>query len=311
MRDAFAVLFFVSVGMLLDPGGLIASPALVLGCLAIVLVGKPLVAFVLVWAMRYPFRAALTVSIALAQIGEFSFILATIGRELGVLTSEATNVLVATSIASIVLNPLLYRMTRPLERWLVQRPRFWALLNREPAVGLDVDPATSSRAGDPAHRAVVIGYGPTGRTVVRLLRDNGIAPAVIELNMDAVRALRQDGVEAIYGDATRPDTLEAAGLGHAGSLILASAGMAHSADVIRAARSLNPTVRVLARASYLRDVPLLKEAGANRVYSGEAEVALAFIEDILDGLGATAEQIDRERARTHDELYSGASFGPS
>ena len=128
MRDAFAVLFFVSVGMLLDPGALIASPGLVAGALAIVLVGKPVVALLLVWAMKYPFRTALTVGVALAQIGEFSFILATIGRELGVLTTAATNALVATSIASIVLNPVAYRMIRPLERWLRERPRLWATL---------------------------------------------------------------------------------------------------------------------------------------------------------------------------------------
>ena len=120
MRDAFAVLFFVSVGMLLDPGALIASPGLVIGALAVVLVGKPLVALLLVWAMKYPFRTALTVGIALAQIGEFSFILATIGRELGILTTEATNALVATSIASIVLNPVAYRTIRPIERWLAR-----------------------------------------------------------------------------------------------------------------------------------------------------------------------------------------------
>jgi len=163
----------------------------------------------------------------------------------------------------------------------------------------------TSRTADPAHRAVVIGFGPTGRTVGRLLRDNGIAPTVIELNMDAVRALRQDGVDAIYGDATRPDTLNAAGVGRAGSLILGSAGMEHSTEVIRAARALNPRIRVMARASYLRDVPSLKAAGANTVYSGEGEVALAFIEDILATLGATPEQIDRERARAHDELSGG------
>jgi len=125
---------------------------------------------------------------------------------------------------------------------------------------------------------------------------------VVELNMDAVRALRQDGVDAIYGDATRPETLEAAGVEKAGSLVLGSAGMANSAEVIRIARTMNPGVRVLARAQYLRDVPSLKDAGANRVYSGEGEVALAFIEDILDSLGATPEQIDRERARAHREL---------
>jgi CPA2 family monovalent cation:H+ antiporter-2 len=305
MRDAFAVLFFVSVGMLLDPGALIESPALVIGALGVVLIGKPLVALFLVWAMKYPFRAAMTVGIALAQIGEFSFILATIGRELGVLTIEATNVLVATSIASIILNPLAYRTIRPIERWLGERPRWWAFLNRESAIPSDMKAAVTSRTADPAHRAVVIGFGPTGRTVVRLLRDNGIAPTVIELNMDAVRALRQDGVDAIYGDATRPDTLNAAGVGRAGSLILGSAGMEHSAEVIRVARALNPGIRVLARASYLRDVPSLRAAGANTVYSGEGEVALAFIEDILDTLGATPEQIDRERARAHDELSGG------
>jgi CPA2 family monovalent cation:H+ antiporter-2 len=155
---------------------------------------------------------------------------------------------------------------------------------------------------DPRHRAVVIGYGPTGRTVVRLLRINGIVPTVVDLNMETVRSLRQDGIDAIYGDATRPETLAAAGVARADSLILGSAGMANSSEVIRTARGLNPQVRVLARAPYLRDLASLKDAGAHRVYSGEGEVALAFIEDILEDLGATAEQIDRERARAHREL---------
>jgi CPA2 family monovalent cation:H+ antiporter-2 len=306
MRDAFAVLFFVSVGMLLDPASLQASPGLVLGALTIVLVAKPLVALLFVWAMKYPFRAALTSGIALGQIGEFSFILASMGRDLGVLTIDASNALVATSIASIVLNPVAYRTIRPIERWVAARPRLWALVNRRSSVPADLEASGEERAADPGHRAVVIGFGPTGRTVVRLLRDNDIAPTVIELNMDAVRALRQEGIDAIYGDATRPETLEAAGVAKAGSLILGSAGMAHSAEVIRTARRLNPQVRVLARASYLRDVPTLKAAGANSIYSGEGEVALAFIEDILDDLGATPEQIDRERARAHGELAGSA-----
>jgi CPA2 family monovalent cation:H+ antiporter-2 len=302
MRDAFAVLFFVSVGMLLDPGSLMASPALVIGALAIVLVGKPLVAFLFVWVMKYPFRTALTAAIALAQIGEFSFILASLGRDLNVLRADATNVLVAASIASIVLNPIAYRAIRPVERWAMVRPRLWALLNRPSSIPADLEATRVESIADPNHRAIVVGFGPTGRTLVRLLRDNGIAPTVIELNMDTVRALRQEGVDAIYGDATRPETLEAAGVARAGSLILGSAGMANSAEVIRAARGLNSRVRVLARAPYLRDVSMLKEAGATSVYSGEGEVALAFIEDILDSLGATPEQIDRERERAHREL---------
>jgi CPA2 family monovalent cation:H+ antiporter-2 len=306
MRDAFAVLFFVSVGMLLDPGALVASPGLVTGALVVVLIGKPLVALLIVWAMRYPFRVALTVGIALAQIGEFSFILATLGRDLGILTREVNNALVATSIVSIVLNPLVYRAIGPIERWVAARPRLARLLSRPQSVPSDLKGSRPERAGDPSHRAVVIGYGPTGRTVVRLLQGNGIVPTVIELNIDAVRVLRAEGVDAIYGDANRPETLEAAGVAKAGTLILGSAGMANSAEVIRAARELNPHIRVLARAPYLRDVASLREAGANTVYSGEGEVALAFIEEILDSLGATPEQIDRERARAHRELFGDA-----
>ena len=301
MRDAFAVLFFVSVGMLFDPGALMAYPALTLGALGVVLVGKPLVAFLLVWALKYRFRAALTVGVALAQIGEFSFMLATVGRDLGVLTTEATNALVATSITSIVLNPIAYRTIRPLERSLKARPRLWAILNREPLPS-GLSGAVPQRTADSSHRAVVIGYGPTGRTVVRLLRDNDIVPTVIELNIAAVRALKDEGVDAIYGDATRRETMEAAGVAHASTLILSSAGMTDSDEVIRMARGLNPDIRVLARAPYLRDLPVLKAAGADRVYSAEGEVALALIEDILDTLGATSEQIDRERARAHSEL---------
>ncbi|MGE3842749.1 MAG: cation:proton antiporter [Vicinamibacterales bacterium] len=304
MRDAFAVLFFVSVGMLLDPAVLTDSPGLVLGALAIVLIAKPLVALIFVWAMRYPFRAALTSGIALAQIGEFSFILASMGRSRGVLPAEATNVLVAAAMASIVANPIAYRTIRPIERWMSARPRLWALSNRSPATPSDLESVHGPRGrrSDPGGHAVVVGYGPTGRNVVRLLRDNGIRSCVIELNMDAVRALKQEGIDAVYGDATRVDTLEAAGVGRAASLVLGSAGMANSAEVIRAARDSNANIRVLARASYLRDVGPLREAGANSVYSGEGEVALAFIEDILESLGATPEQIDRERARAHREL---------
>jgi CPA2 family monovalent cation:H+ antiporter-2 len=302
MRDAFAVLFFVSVGMLLDPLGLVAAPGAVIGALVVVLVAKPLVALLIVRALRYPVRVSLTVAIALSQIGEFSFILSTIGRDLGLLSSAASNSLVAASIVSIVLNPLLYRSVKPIERWLAGHPRLWALLS--PA-DRDHDVALSSAS--PAHalqyRAVVIGYGPTGRTVVRLLRDSDIVPTVIDLNVDTIRTLRQEGITAVYGDATKADTLAGAGVASAVTLVLSSAGMEHSAEVIRAARELNPRIRVLARVGYLRDLTTLRQAGADSVYSGEGEVALAFVEDVLVDLGATPEQVDRERARAHQELF--------
>jgi CPA2 family monovalent cation:H+ antiporter-2 len=288
--------------MLLDPNALWESPRLVLGALAVVLVAKPLVAWLIIWALGYPLRTMLTVAIALAQIGEFSFILATLGRELGVTTTEATNVLVATSIVSIVLNPLLYRGVKPIEGWVMRHRGLRRLVDRAPAMPDDVGSPVAVRKADPAHRAVVIGYGPTGRTVVDLLRDNKIAPTVIELNVDTVRSLRERGIDAVFGDATRPETLEAAGVGTSGTLILGSAGMDNSTEVIRAARGMNPRLRVLARASYLRDVGALKAAGADTVYSGEGEIALAFVEDILEKLGATPDQIDRERDRAHRQL---------
>jgi CPA2 family monovalent cation:H+ antiporter-2 len=167
------------------------------------------------------------------------------------------------------------------------------------------------RAESRAHRAVLIGYGPTGRTVARMLKENGIEPTVIEINIETVRELREHGADAVYGDATRPETLVEAGIASADNLILTSAGMANSEEVIRAAREANPKLRVLARASYLRDLPGLRRAGANTVFTGEGEVALAFVEEMLERLGATAEQIDRERDRAHTELFGdGADTAP-
>ena len=308
MRDAFAVLFFVSVGMLLDPGYLIEAPGLIAATLAVVLIGKPLIALIVVRVLGYDFRTSLTISIALAQIGEFSFILSSLGRELQILPVEATNTLVAASIVSIVVNPLLYRAIDPIDRWVASKPLLRRLANPTNPLSKG-SRQTERRNPNPRHRAVVIGYGPTGRTAVRLLRENDIVPTVVELNIDTVRGLREQGVDAVYGDATRPETLTGADIGAAGTLILTSAGMEHSTEVIRTARELNPDVRVLARVAYLRDINALQQAGANRVYSGEGEVALALTEDIMETLGATAEQIDRERARVHDELFGQGARG--
>ena len=152
------------------------------------------------------------------------------------------------------------------------------------------------------HQAVVVGYGPVGRTVTRLLTENHIEPTVIELNMDTVRALRTDGIRAVYGDAGHANTLRDAGAQHARSVIFAVAGMSSMREAIRIVREINPRVQILARATYVRDQEALRKAGADVVFSGEGEVALTLTEAILANLGATAEQIDRERARVHAEL---------
>jgi len=306
MRDAFAVLFFVSVGMLLNPRHVLEAPGLVAATLGVVMLGKPLAALGIVLLLGYAPQVALAVALALAQIGEFSFILVTLGKDLGLLTDEATNTVVAAAIVSITLNPLLYRLVEPATAWAARQPRLWGWLMARAQQHLSSPDAVATDGAlplDPYYRAIVVGYGPVGQTVTRLLRDNGMAPTVIELNRDTVHRLREAGVSAIYGDASHREALQGAGVERAGSLILSAAGMPASAEVIRLARELNPTIRILARSAYVREIPPLYQAGAERVFSGEGEVALAFTEAIMRALGATPDQIDQERDRVHRDLF--------
>ncbi len=295
MRDAFAVLFFVSVGMLFDPAALVRSPWAIAAALAIVLVAKPIAALVIVLALGYPRRVAAPVAVALAQIGEFSFILASLGAQLGVMPADAVNTLVATAIVSITLNPLLYRTIDAWDRWLVRRlPASDQADDEEPAAG---------QAS--VQRAIVVGYGPVGQTVAQLLLDNEIEPTVIELNLDTVRRLKAFDVRAIYGDASRPEVLVEAGAAHAAHLILTSGTGSLDEEIIRRAKEINPGIHVLARAQYVRELPKLQRAGAEDVFAAEGEVALAFAVRILERLGASGEQIDRERQRVEATFRSG------
>lgn len=223
MRDAFAVLFFVAMGMLLDPGALVSNAGLIAATLAIVTVGKPLAAIVVVLALRYPARTAIRVAAALAQIGEFSFILANLGLDLDVLPEHAMQALVATAILSITLNPFLFRLSDAIARRLPQ-----------PAPTKHV--ISVVRTADPAHRAIVVGYGPVGRTLVRLLREQGIEPTVIELNVETVEDLHRKGIDAVHGDAEQRSILESAGIRDALNLVFAASGSPRA--VVSAAREL-------------------------------------------------------------------------
>ncbi|AUX43015.1 sodium/hydrogen exchanger [Sorangium cellulosum] len=295
MRDAFAVLFFVSVGMLLDPGQLAASWPIAAATLAVVLIGKPLAAVAVVLLLRRPFQTAFAVGISLAQIGEFSFILATLGRQLGVMPDEASQVLVVTSIVSITVNPLLFGVRDRLARWTSS-----LFVRRAASAG--GGGAEAAPPDESAHRTVVVGYGPVGRTLTRLLRENGIEPTVVELNLDTVKQLQGQGVRAIYGDATQREILDRAGITAADSLLFTSAGASGDA-VIEQAKGMNAKLFILARAFYLREVAALKKAGADVVVTGEAEVAFAMTERLLVRLGATVEQVERERERVRSELF--------
>ncbi|MCI0641113.1 MAG: cation:proton antiporter [Gemmataceae bacterium] len=306
MRDAFAVLFFVSVGMLFDPRGLLDAPGLAIATLAIILIAKPLAALSIVLVLGYPARVAVAVAVALAQIGEFSFILAALGHQLGIVPDAVNNALVAAAILSISVNPLLYRLVDPFCAWAERQPRLgrWLRARAHPL------PHTGASGHEDAmesakHQAVIVGYGPVGKTLSRLLRDNEIEPTIVEMNLETMQRLREEGVRVVYGDATHVDTLRNAGVQRAGTLILSASAVQGAKEVIRLARELNPKIRLLVRTTYLRERTALEVAGATDVFSGEGEVALAMTESILSALGATAEQIERERERIRNELFGG------
>jgi CPA2 family monovalent cation:H+ antiporter-2 len=302
MRDAFAVLFFVSIGMLLDPKSLLVDgkPALIAATLAIILIGKPLSAWLIVVALGYPIKTALGVSVALAQIGEFSFILATVGKDLGILPEAGTQALVAAAIVSISINPMIYRTIDTMAAWMMRSKRLRAALTRRRLS--KPEEVREEEEGPSPYRAVIIGYGPIGRTLVRLLLENEVEPSIIDLNFEAVQSAKKQGIPAVYGDATQPDTLREAETHLAGTLILSSSNLTGSAEVIRLARQMNPKIRVLARVGYVAELKAIKQAGADVIFSGEGEVSLALTTAVLRQLGAGGEQIDRERERVRKEL---------
>jgi CPA2 family monovalent cation:H+ antiporter-2 len=293
MKDAFAVLFFVSVGMLFDPSTLETGWPLMLATLAIVIIGKPIAALIVVLIFKRPLRAALSIAVALAQIGEFSFILAALAQSLKILPPEATGALVVASVASITLNPLLYRYVEPSVQWLERK----GFVRNAPPEKADAVPAVD----ESVHRIIVIGYGPIGRTLSRILRAEGFQVVIVEMNIDTVRKLREAGELAVFGDASQREILHHAGIEKAQGLIIAARIPPHA--VVQAARELNPDVRILTRATYLGEAAELRRAGANAVFASEGEIALSMTAYLLHEMGATDEQIDRERDRVREELF--------
>jgi CPA2 family monovalent cation:H+ antiporter-2 len=301
MRDAFAVMFFLSVGLLFDPMQALQAPVLTLATLAIVMLVKPVAAIVIVALLGYSSQIGLGVALALAQVGEFSFLLATLGRQLGALDHASMNALVAAAILSIMVNPILYRSAGPLEAFLRRHPRIWRLLNRQMRRPSQ-NAAEEAAEHLPEHRAVVVGYGPIGQLVTRILKERGIQPTIVELNVDTFRRLQAAGEKAVYGDATRTEVLQEAGIASAATMILSASGSAANREAVRITREINPQIHIVARADFLRNTALLKKAGANEVFTGEGEVALAIAGSILQELGSTPEQLDEARERIRLKL---------
>jgi CPA2 family monovalent cation:H+ antiporter-2 len=277
MRDAFAVLFFVSVGMLFDVRELLSTPWLVGGLLIVVLIVKPLVAMGIVVATGHSLRTGLTVAGGLAQIGEFSFILAEAAKALNLMPGAGHHALVACAMISISLNPWLFKRLLALEPWLQKHPQLLALANRRvKALGAEANRKNAEARQAAVVQVVVIGYGPVGRTVARRAEEFGLRTLVIDTNVDTVLALQAEGKLALYGDATHADILRQAGVPTASYLMISLPDAGGSVRVLTAARDMNPQIKVLTRARYLAQGGALEQAGADVVVYDEAEAATAL-----------------------------------
>jgi CPA2 family monovalent cation:H+ antiporter-2 len=290
LQDAFAVLFFVSVGMLFDPVVLVRQPVHVLTTVLIILIGKSIAAFAIVLFFRYPVQTALTISASLAQIGEFSFILAGLGITLGLLPEEGRSLVLAGALLSITLNPLAFAAVGPLDRWIHRRPRLLAMLER-PAGEIVELPSGVDEASLRDH-VVLIGYGRVGGMIGDALGRHAIPYVVVERDRVVAEGLRKRGVPAVYGDAARAGILAHVHLETARLLVVAAPDPYHARRIIELAREMNPNVATVVRTHSVAEMAYLERAGVTRAVMGERELAFGMAHYALRNLGFTDDQAD-------------------
>jgi CPA2 family monovalent cation:H+ antiporter-2 len=280
-QDAFAVLFFVAVGMLFDPTILIRQPLQVLSVVLIVMIGKSIGALGIVLLFRYPLHTALTISASLAQIGEFSFILAALGVTLGLLPIEGQSLIVAGAILSIALNPAAFKAADWVHRWVSARPRLLALLER-PAGAIGELPASVDPEELHDH-AIIIGYGRVGSAVGEMLTERGLLYLIVEQNREAVDALRARGLPAFFGDASRLEVLEQANVKRARILIVTAPEPFKARAIVTAARRVNPDVATVVRTHSDEERLYLEEhLDVGMAVFGERELAKAMARHALE-----------------------------
>ena len=282
LRDAFSVLFFVSVGMLFDPRVLVESPLEVLGVVAIILVGKSLAAFFLVLALRYPLNTAITVSASLAQIGEFSFILAALGISLGLLPEMGQNLILAGAIISIAVNPLMFKLVGPLQNWVLSKSDHARKMARspDPLAELPMTVTHERLTG----QVVLVGYGRVGKRIAAELDREGIHYVVAEQNRDIVEDLRRRDQPAVAGNAAEPAVLIQAHIARASMLVIATPDTFHVRAMVETAKALNPDIRCVVRTHNEEEARLLREETGGTVLVGEHELARSMTRHVLDGL---------------------------
>jgi CPA2 family monovalent cation:H+ antiporter-2 len=278
LRDAFSVLFFVAVGMLFDPAILIEEPLHVLAVVGIIIIGKSMAAMALTLAFRYPLNTALTVAASLAQIGEFSFILAGLGLTLGLLPQEGMNLVLAGAIISIALNPLLFSIVNPLRKWILMRSFLARRLERrqDPFAQLPMSTESKFLKG----QVVLVGFGRVGSRVAEALDARNIPYVVAEQNREQVEALRKQGIAAVAGNAAEPAVLIQAHIANAAMLVIATPDPVDIRQMADTARKLNPGIEIVLRTYNADEAQLLTKEGIGKVFFSEDELAKSITSHI-------------------------------
>jgi CPA2 family monovalent cation:H+ antiporter-2 len=296
LRDAFSVLFFVSVGMLFDPHVLVREPLLVLATTAIIMLGKTIAAVGLVLLFRYPLNTALTVGASLAQIGEFSFILAGLGVSLGLLSMEGQSLILAGALISISLNSFLFTAVEPARRWIRSRSSLARALERsdDPLSEL---PASVNQALLTQH-VLLVGYGRVGRRIAEALSAQGLPYVVAEQNRELVEELRRKHIPAVTGNASEPAVLIQAHVARARLLVIATPDPVQVRKMVDIARTLNPGIETLLRTHNDEEAALMQRENLGTVFMGEHELARAMTRQVLIRMSAAV----YERAHTPEPL---------
>ncbi|MGO4762013.1 YbaL family putative K(+) efflux transporter [Cupriavidus sp. 2KB_3] len=279
LRDAFSVLFFVSVGMLFKPAILIEQPLHVLAVVAIIVFGKSLAAFALVLAFRYPLNTALTVSASLAQIGEFSFILAGLGVTLGLLPEEGMSLVLAGALISIAINPLLFASVEPMRNWILKRSALARRLEQrgDPYAELPMTTERKYLEG----QVVLVGYGRVGKRIAQAMQERGIPFVIADENRERVESLRRAGFAAVSGNAADPAVLIQAHIAHAAMLVIAVPEPLYVRQMVETAKTLNPDVEIVLRTHSEDESALLRKEGLGTVFYGEEELAKGMTSHVL------------------------------
>ena len=280
LQNIFTVLFFVSVGMLFNPSILVEKPLQVLSVLGVIVIGKSVAAIAIVLMFGYPLKTALLIAISLAQIGEFSFIIAALGVSLGVLSSEAQSLILSGALLSIALNPLLFKLIRPVERTVEGNRRLaWLARLGEARIRLAQDEQAIPELYD---HVVVVGYGRVGRALTKILRRAEVPFVVIDNNREHVARLRKKGIPTVSGDAAIEDILNQARLPSARLLVLAVSDAFHSRRVLQMARNIAPNVETVVRTHSEEERSFLEREGVGLALMSEQVLADSMAEHVLE-----------------------------